>query len=442
MDDKERRSETFYQPDSSVSFRIVQTEEEFDALQTSWDRLCENTDSHVYQTYDWNRIWWKHFGIYGDLRIFVLYDGEVVAGIAPLFLDRYGLFGFKPYTCLRIIGSKVSKTRDGPLLGTSAYSDYLQFLIRDEYVKLFHNHLINYLKREVHFDELLLEEIPEQSSTLKILDNLSPFSDHEVRIKDESKTLYIAPDESWEHYLRSLSSNLRGEVRRDLKKVDPGKRKLFHVTRLDGREDLRSVLDRFIEMHQKQWNGRGLPGSFEEKCMRHFFIDIAEKLNENQQLRIYALIGEKEPIRGECPAVDIAVDYRNRTYGLHRAMDMSSACLKQGPGKILLFSTIRFAVKSQRSLEMGRGEERYKLRLATHINQNKTMRILLSSRHRRFYGQMAMGLHFIRERITFERVRKKIMITDNWSISDWFFYIRRLFKILVRRLSGRQGKSD
>jgi len=34
---------------------VIDSNEEFDKLESKWNRLSEQTDSHVFQTFDWNR---------------------------------------------------------------------------------------------------------------------------------------------------------------------------------------------------------------------------------------------------------------------------------------------------------------------------------------------------------------------------------------------------
>ncbi len=428
--------------EDTITHRIIKTEEEFDALEKSWNLLCERTNSFVFQTYDWNRTWWKYFGVFSKLQIFVLYDEETVVGIAPIFCDQYTLFGRNPYTYLRMIGSTTSKTEEGVLLGQKAYSDYLQFLIHDEYVTPFYYHLIKFLKNEVRYDELILDEIPEHSSTLTILEKDFASFGYDVSINDASKTSFVVPNNNWDDYLNNLSRNERKNVRKCIRTFDSGETRIFRIERLDVRDDFQRYLERFIVMHQEQWNKAGFPGTFAEKCMSHFFLETSMKLHDEESLRLYALLPEGAGSNENYVAMSIVIVDSTRMYLQHSAMDISSDFLQYGPGKTLNTANILEAVQSQKIFDFLRGDEAYKFRLANHINQNKTIIVSIKSGHRRLYRWIVMLVQRVRKRLAIERVRKQIKMKQSPSITGWCSYLYFILTRLIHRRSHALKRTD
>lgn len=419
----------------SIRYRVIRSDKEFDELEASWNLLCESTKSHVFQTFEWNRTWWKHFGSYGKLQIFVLYDNDSIVGIAPLFIDEYTLFGLKTYTILRMIGSGIRKTEDGVLLGTKAYSDYLQFLIQDEYETSFFQHLFYFLMHEVHFDTLLLEEIPEKSSTLAITNNAFSSFSYETNLINASIAHSVIPEDAWEAYLKKLTAKERNNVRRSLKRIRKGGKKMFRIEHLKLNDNFKATLNRFVELHQKQWNKRALPGTFGETCMHHFFLEIAEILNEKNQLLIYAALPEGTHGIEHYLAIDIIMVYSNRMYSQHRALDTSSPFYSKAPGKVLLTVMIQQAIQSQLIFDFLRGEEDYKQRLATSVNQNKTIEISSSSKFRKWYGRVVMTVHHIKKTYAIERARKQLILKNTRLISGWVRYLKFMLARLRKRFS-------
>lgn len=413
--------------------RIISTEEEFDELKTDWNLLCERTDSGVFQIFEWNRTWWDHFGASGELQIFVLYNDETVVGIAPLFLDRTAIAGMKPYTCLRMIGSEINTTEEGPLLGFKPYSDYLQFLIEKDYLKLFYEHLSHFLLDEVYFDELILDEIPENSSTLSILNYDFSSKGYEMSISNASGSFNVLPEDSWDDYMKNLTSKERNNVRRSQKSTQNGKDKLFHIEMFEFNGEIKKTLERFIELHQKQWNAKGVPGSFAETSMLTFFMDISQKLYKNGHLRIKTIQPDGKSGLEHCLAIDINLVYKDRIYGQHRALDIESPFFTKSPGKALLIATIEDAVQSQRTFDFLRGKEKYKERLATNMNQNKTVRIRVSSGYRKSAGQILSVLNRIYKIVAVESVRLKVIKDQNES----GFTLNRYFRFLIERINKR-----
>ncbi|MCC5941175.1 MAG: GNAT family N-acetyltransferase [Balneolaceae bacterium] len=406
----------------NIRHTVINTNTEFDNLETEWNLLCEQTNSHVFQTFDWNRTWWKYFGDYGKLQIFVLYDEDKIAGIAPLFSDRYPLFGITSYTTLRLIGSNVGKTRDGPLLGTNAYSDYLQFLILDKYIVSFYEHLMVFIKNEVLFDSMILEEIPERSSTLALLKEDFSSSGLKIEIKNASKTTRITSEESgWRGYLKKLSGNERKNVQKSLRKIERTEDNVFRIEMIDRSENFELHLNQLIELHQDQWNREGFPGTFSQKSMKNFFLETCKKLQSKDSIRIYALLPAEASEIASSVAMGIVIIYNNQMYLQHGGMDMTSPLIHIGPGKILNAAIIREAVQANFTFDFLRGNEVYKKRLANKINQNSTIEISTGSARLVLLNKIVNATQRLKKRSANERIRKDI-VTKNHSVAAGLYH--------------------
>lgn len=74
--------------------KVVKEERDWEALAAVWDRLLLAMPDHtIFQTHEYQRVWWRHFGGDNELCIVLLIrDGEI-RGIAPLqieVLEQYG----------------------------------------------------------------------------------------------------------------------------------------------------------------------------------------------------------------------------------------------------------------------------------------------------------------------------------------------------------------
>jgi hypothetical protein len=59
----------------------------FDAANISrkeWDDVVIDTGGDIYSSYDWSRIWWRHYGKKRDLRLFVFRQQDRLIGLAPM----------------------------------------------------------------------------------------------------------------------------------------------------------------------------------------------------------------------------------------------------------------------------------------------------------------------------------------------------------------------
>jgi CelD/BcsL family acetyltransferase involved in cellulose biosynthesis len=394
------------QPD----YQIVTNEEDFNALKESWNRIAKVSGAHIFQTFIWNRAWWKHFGDYGELQIFVFREKGEVVGIAPLFCDSISLFGIPAYRCLRMIGSFISKTMYGPLLGSKAYSDYLDFLILPGHEMSFYSALASFLTRNNMFDELVLDEVQPESA---LWEGLMPFfqsSAFRVQVKEASLTPVVENEKGWESFIMKLSSKERNNLRRYYKRFADKKKPLFTIHTIKNDAEWQQGVEEFIEMHQRQWNSRGLPGSFAETSMREFFVDVARQFHKEGLLDLVTITPSESENGLPRLAYDIIIRYHQRVYMLHRALDLDSPLMQKGPGNALLLFHIRQAIDQQKSFEFLRGDEPYKLRLATHAPVNKTVVVTRASRFLYYRILIIGGWQRINRRVVIERLKWSLFV--------------------------------
>ncbi len=73
--------------------------DDFDAIREDWTRL-EAGSGNVFATWEWNELWWRHYGRGRTLRVAVARgDGVEIDAIVPLFL-----WSGRPLRILRLIG--------------------------------------------------------------------------------------------------------------------------------------------------------------------------------------------------------------------------------------------------------------------------------------------------------------------------------------------------
>ena len=77
----------------------VEVVDRLDALREDWTRLAA-ASRNVFATWEWNELWWRHYGRGRRLRVAVSRrDGDEVDAIVPLFL-----WSRRPFRILRLIG--------------------------------------------------------------------------------------------------------------------------------------------------------------------------------------------------------------------------------------------------------------------------------------------------------------------------------------------------
>ncbi|MEK9136258.1 MAG: hypothetical protein AAB393_03980 [Bacteroidota bacterium] len=97
--------------ESPISAEVLRTVEAFDALYPEWDALFRATGSSVFQSFEWLRTWWRHFGEHSpdmSLHVVVMRGDTRIVGIAPLFVETVHILGFLSFRKVAFISREMS----------------------------------------------------------------------------------------------------------------------------------------------------------------------------------------------------------------------------------------------------------------------------------------------------------------------------------------------
>jgi CelD/BcsL family acetyltransferase involved in cellulose biosynthesis len=178
--------------------------------QTLWDQLLSQSATDVpFLKYGYLAQWWLNRG--GgewpqEARIFILtgWEGSALKGIAPLFSVR-------------------ENSREILyLLGSIEISDYLDFIARPEDLKGFISSVLAFIQgaAEPLISQLILVNIPENSPTNSLLQELGPQFGWTVKSENAHHAPAISLAGDWDAYLAGIDKKQRHEIRRKLRKAD------------------------------------------------------------------------------------------------------------------------------------------------------------------------------------------------------------------------------
>lgn len=242
------------------------------ALEPEWQRLASVCHAAtVFQTWEWNAAWWRHFGrVWGRrLRIVTFRDHEgALVGLAPLMTS------FWYVTALRRLS----------FLGTGT-SDYLDVLAAPGWEEAVGAGLYAYLEHVggwqiADFQQLreggfLRDRRPPEGGALAIFEAAG------------EPCPYLALPSSWEMLLQGLGK----KTRTNIGYYDRALHKVYAVEAgpVTDEAELDDELGRLFELHQRRWNQRWLPGVFGGGRVQAFHRDAARRLLRQGWLRLFAL---------------------------------------------------------------------------------------------------------------------------------------------------------
>ena len=218
-------------------------------LKTEWTSLQEKSPHNVFSTWEWNSIWWKHFG--NDKKLFVLVarEEDKVVGIAPLMYSVKSVFG----------------ARQGKIeaIGTPQ-ADYHNFIISTIKEKCFKSFLEYLNEVPEKWDCIELTDVPQDAECLLTLRQVSE------KIKVMENCPYLLLPNSFETFMESLSYKKRKYVRRGMRKLESS----FNVELKDCSqvESYREGMQCLFDLHQKEWKMVGQNGVFLENSCSQFSL--------------------------------------------------------------------------------------------------------------------------------------------------------------------------
>ena len=308
----------------------------FDDLAADWNRIYASMPaSSAFDSLEWNRIWWEHFG--GDSKLMlrsVVRPNGTTAIIAPLRLDSNNDEGVCTF------------------LGGTDLVDYLGFKHDAELLPSDVQDLLQSLYDDPGISALVLESLPEDSHTIHAVKEVASDMGWEVHIWDEGVAPRVTLPSTVDEYFASLTKKHRHELRRKLRRLhNAGDVEQLELTTPN---EIESAMDDFIKLHR----GSSIDKEeFMTPQREAFFREIAVTLAEKDVTRIYFLT-----INGEKVATSLAFKIGSTKYLYNSGYLPDRSWLAVG----LLNHAINILASIREGIEVYdfmRGDERYKYHL-------------------------------------------------------------------------------
>ncbi|MER3524621.1 MAG: hypothetical protein C4326_11315 [Ignavibacteria bacterium] len=331
----------------TASVRVVREPSAFDALEAEWHRLLELSDVSVFQSFEWQRTWWRHFGERNpsaSLHILLVNDGEDLIGIAPFFIERVRTLGVLSYKRLAFIGT-------GP-------SDYVDALFARGKEVACADCVADYLAEHRDlFDVIDLQDMTDRLPNHQLLyEALSRRGLRGTHFINEycPRTLL---KETWEETLASFKIDNRREIRRRQRNLHKNFAVEYEVVTRE--EDAQRGIEEFIQMHQMKWRNDGHSGVFADSSIARFHRDVVQRFARRGWLFLAFMNAN-----GERAATLYCFVFRDDLAVYLTGNANRSDVFKYSPGRVLTAFCMEEAVKlGKKVCDFMRGTEPYKYEL-------------------------------------------------------------------------------
>jgi CelD/BcsL family acetyltransferase involved in cellulose biosynthesis len=313
-------------------------------LAPEWQALAEACPTAtVFQTYEWNSVWWQHSRRVPGRRLRVLtwraQEGGPLLGLAPMMTG--GWHGL-PLRRLTFLGA-----------GASDYHDLLALPGQEEaIVEAFYASLEGHIAdlSQLRESGLLRQHLPNSHLELQYWDVIS-----------EACPFLPLPDD-WDTLSRTFSKKMRSNI----SYYDRSLQKMFvvEVGYVTDADLLDAEMTRLFELHQRRWNQRWLPGVFGGRRVQAFHRDVAHILLSRDLLRLFTL-----KLDGETQAALYGFALGDRTCYYQAGFEPTLA--KLSLGTVLIARALQISIAEGRTVfDFLRGDEPYKAKWTQQAHQN------------------------------------------------------------------------
>jgi CelD/BcsL family acetyltransferase involved in cellulose biosynthesis len=332
-----------------MKIELIRTTEGFASLRDRWIELCgERADLSIFQSWEWQYLWWTHYGREGDLYLLEASEGSRLVGVLPLYLARAPLLAGLYVRLLRPVGT-----------GGDTSPDYLGPIAIAGREREFASACLAWLREHEDWDSLLLCDLMPQAPILEEMVFGSAMHPWTVDTGISARISHTRLPQSWEDYLASLGRDRRYTLRNTRRKFLALEGARFFLWEDGGRLD--EAITRLIELHHLRWTAKGGSHSFSSERYTRFHRGIMRKCLELNRLRLYCM-----ELAGEIIAMCYCYAWADTVFYFQSGFDPRHEKLR--PGLCLMGYAFEHAIgEGRRCFDMLRGEYEYKTQWAKDV---------------------------------------------------------------------------
>ncbi|GAA5505311.1 hypothetical protein Rcae01_00755 [Novipirellula caenicola] len=322
---------------------------------SSWNLLSGGVP---FRQTSWLKPWWAQFGDSLEPSVVVVRDSqEQIRGILPLCRSLAS-----PRT-LRFIGDNNACTDFASILLNPNDADADSII--DAMVQFLCEHAAT---DACGWDFLELDGVSAADPVMRCFSASLARAGVIVHAQSRMSTWLLQAAESWEQQLSNHSKRTRKKTKGFLEAVDktPGMERVV----ANSTEQVDEFIGAMIELHQRRWNAVGEPGTYADKRLRDFVIQMAHEMFRNDRLYLPVL-----RLDGRIIGSELGILSDDLLYIYSSGFDLDASKLE--PGRILAVNTLKYVHdQGLRGVEYMRGDEPYKARIGAQPTPLLQLRVV------------------------------------------------------------------
>lgn len=348
--------------------------DQFDAIESDWNRLHSlSASAGFFNSWYWNRLWWRHYGDMGTLHIVVVYNNDVIDAIAPLYRCTTRALRFASADTIRFIGSGGNTSPDDldVILNPQAGDDIIKALV-DDVLEL------------DSLERLQFTDLPEHSKFLRtLLKRTTELGWSMPLLQNQTRRVKALPN-TVSAYEKSLSRNARKQRKRRRRKLNEAGEFKFH--RCQSPEEIDLAFAELVTLHQSRHASKGEQGSFGSEKYRKFHLDLMKEALKRDELRLIMLVLNEKTI-----GIEYSFFSKGTIMFFQNGFDPKYAALS--PGHLSMMHIIDEGIKEgAHTMDLLKGEYEYKLSYA----KDQTLTVSVDAWRSQFMSLASRAVRSIR----------------------------------------------
>ncbi|MDP2922081.1 MAG: GNAT family N-acetyltransferase [Candidatus Omnitrophota bacterium] len=366
----------------------------FSALKEEWkDLLSRSIADNIFLTHEWMDSLIRHFYKGDRLLILSVFDGQRLAGIAPLVIKKDQYLGLK-LRKLCFIGASISDRMDFILDGD-----------RDRIITLIFDYIMS-LRKE--WDVVDLEEIAECAGNVSAIKGyLDRFRPMRI-IGPDKKSFFINFNQDKDFIFHKFSKKFNKRLNK-LHNREAGLKLGFHRY-TNGDIDPENIFSAAMSIESKSWKGRKASGIFSKENTREFHREIINRFSKNKWIDCSIL-----DVNGKQAAYIYNYLYKTRSYSYSMAFDSDYNLISAGT-ILMLWALKDSALRDISEFDFARGEGSWKSKFTQDYRTHTRVRVFKNTPYCMFlYFMQGSLMPFMRNIQILHRVWMKAKEILRWE---------------------------
>jgi CelD/BcsL family acetyltransferase involved in cellulose biosynthesis len=346
-----------------IKIEIVQSEEEFLALEPEWNGLLEESGlGNIFLTWEWMSTWWACFGRQHFQPWLITArdgnDGRLV-GLLPLVSQTISFGGLRLRQLSFMAGDRVI--------------DHLDAISRPGYGTFVIPFLVDRLiGKRVRHDFVRLDAMRADSAFVKALLKAVEHRRGARHMAVDSVCPYLKLPDSWDSYWTSIGKQSRYNFNRKAKRLQARANGAIDYRRVESKTELSDAVRELARLHQSRQQQKGNAGAFAQSRAVEFHSRVAERFLEKGWLRLYLLMVGRR-------AIAAIYCYRfGSTFSFYQS-GYDPAWADCSPGALIMLHAVKEAInEGAHEFDFLRGEEPYKSLWTNTARTDQRLRIASS----------------------------------------------------------------